>query len=153
MEKIQFDLDLQSLCKEAIETAFNFIKNNEKETDVIYFFGTEEQKVSSTGVFYKINKNIVELHEVNNALKKKVDNSNSNISTLLNKNLDILYNILTLFKQNNREIPTQIKIIYNIKENKLEIKLDYKFHFSNHKTKRPSDIFDEWINSIKLESK
>ncbi|PJZ95050.1 hypothetical protein [Leptospira meyeri] len=153
MEKIQFDLNFQNLCKEVIQIAFDYIDNNEKETDAIYFFGTKEQKVSYTGVFYRIKNQFAELHEVNNVLEKKVKNSNRNISTLTNKNFEILEHILSLFKQDNREIPTQIKIIYDLKKNNLETKLDYNFHFSNHKTKRPSDLFDEWINSIKSEMK
>ncbi|PJZ43801.1 hypothetical protein [Leptospira brenneri] len=153
MEKIRFDLDFQNLCKEVIQVAYDFIGNNERETEVIYFFGTKEQNVSYTGVFYKIKNHFAELHEVNNILEKKIDYSNKNISTLTTKNLEILEQIFSLFKLDNREIPTQIKIIYNLKENNLESKLDYKFHFSKHKTKRPPDLFDEWINSIKSKTK
>ncbi|MBM9592381.1 hypothetical protein JWG41_18200 [Leptospira sp. 201903075] len=144
-----FDKDFQDLCQKILEIAFEFVDYNDKEIDAIYFFGASEQKVSYAQSFFKINGKVVELHEVNSALKKKVDKSSNRISALLRENLNLLERVPKLFLADNREVPTQIKISYFTKLKKSDIKLDYGLHFSNHKTLRASDIFDQWLNHIK----
>ncbi|MCW7492549.1 hypothetical protein ND861_09555 [Leptospira sp. 2 VSF19] len=152
MPSKDFDKKFQDLCQKILQVASEFVDYNDKEVDAIYFFGAREQKVSYTQTFYKINGKIVELHEVNHALKRKVDNSSLRISGLLDENLNLLEEISNLFIADNREVPTQIKISYFSKLKKSETKLDYGFHFSNHKTLRVDNVFDRWVEQIRSEN-
>lgn len=149
MPSKNFDKDFQDLCQKILEVAYEFVDYNDKEIEAIFFFGASEQKVSYADSFYKINGKIAELHEVNVFLKKKVDVSPNRISALLDENLNIFKQICDLFLVNKREVPTQIKISYFTKLKKSETKIDYGLHFSNHRTLRVDDIFNQWVNQVK----
>lgn len=45
---------------------------------------------------------------------------------------------------------TQIKLIYDIKDNKLNADCRYDLFFSKHKSKTADDILEEWFQLEKL---
>lgn len=46
-------------------------------------------------------------------------------------------------------MPTQIKLIYDVVENKVQADYRYDLILSNDKKKTPYDVFEEWYQSEK----
>ncbi len=49
-----------------------------------------------------------------------------------------------------RDMPTQIKLVYDIVENKLNADYSYDLIFSNDKSRTAYDVLEEWYQSEKL---
>ncbi|HLR52446.1 MAG TPA: hypothetical protein VK072_06165 [Candidatus Avamphibacillus sp.] len=64
-------------------------------------------------------------------------------------------NNLTLIHQKcqefNQDMPTEIKLHYNVKENSLKAKYKYELVYSNDETLLPDDISDQWFSEMKKE--
>ena len=52
-----------------------------------------------------------------------------------------------------REMPTQIKLIYDVAANSLDADYRYDIIYSNHKNKMADDILEEWFESEKNKEK
>ena len=52
-------------------------------------------------------------------------------------------------KQYGREMPTEIKLIYDIKKNELKATYAYENFWSESKTRCAQDIGDEWFDEVK----
>lgn len=48
-------------------------------------------------------------------------------------------------------MPTEMKLIYDVKKNRLAAKYSYENKWSDSETKLPEDIFDEWIEDVRNE--
>lgn len=105
--------------------------------------------------FYQINKAIVKNHKVNDSVLDTNSNSRPiydiskerqvTLLNILNKNLR---EISDLCKKNNREMPTEMKLIYNVSENKLKAQYSYEIKYKNDPEKLPSHIFNDWFEEM-----
>jgi hypothetical protein len=57
-----------------------------------------------------------------------------------------------MFKEFNREMPTEIKIHYKVKENKLQATYKYDLVWSNDDMLLPDDIFLSWFEEVRQEN-
>lgn len=58
-----------------------------------------------------------------------------------------------LCEEHQREMPTQIKLIYDVAANSLNADYSYDIIYSNHKNKMADDILEEWFESEKNKEK
>ncbi|GFN31595.1 hypothetical protein [Paenibacillus xylaniclasticus] len=96
------------------------------KADTIFIYASNECRQYTTDVFYQINNTIVKKHELNNAgnsgdsqLKGTYDVSDERQITLLKICNDNLSKIKELFQKYNKEMPTEMKLIYDVSRNKL----------------------------------
>lgn len=141
----ELQADMVSICLEYV--------NN--KADMIYIYASNECGQFSTDVFYQINKVIVKKHKVNDAVLDTNSNSRPiydiskerqvTLLNILNKNLR---EIGDLCKKNNREMPTEMKVIYDASENKLNAQYSYEIKYTNDPEKLPSHIFNDWFEEV-----
>lgn len=62
-------------------------------------------------------------------------------------NMDIK-SVINLCKEYNREIPTEMKLIYNIEENSLKAEYKYELVYSDDPVKTADDVAMEWFEEI-----
>lgn len=55
-----------------------------------------------------------------------------------------------LCEEHQREMPTQIKLIYDVAANSLNADYSYDIIYSNDKDKMADDILEEWFESEKV---
>ena len=120
----------------------------EKRADKIYVYTSLEKDVISCDFFFEINGNIVRKHELNNAVNDGSFHYNTSperqkaaIHILAQKIIDFY----TLCTENHQEMPTEIKLTYNVKTNKFAANYKYEPVTS-------SNVFEEWIDEIKNEA-
>lgn len=144
MEKVfedyftELQADMVSICLEYVE----------KRAEVIYIYCSFESNIVFSGFFYKVNGKIVKKHKLNDAIvtdEKEYDVSitrQKGAITVINDDIKALKDLCEKY---HREMPTQIKLIYDIKNNKLNADCGYDLFYSNHKTKTADDILEEWF--------
>jgi len=145
MEIREFDKKFQDLFTQLTEIAFEFVKRNKKEIDEIYIFSSMESGNFFYNVFYKINGKLVKLHKINTVSAQQYDLSSERTFALLKLGTEDLEAIAKLFKEDKREVPTILKMVYSPKTGKFINDISYELHYSNENQKTVTDVFNEWF--------
>lgn len=129
--------DMVSICLEYIEN----------QGDSIYIYCSSENKVYSVGYFYKVNGQVKERHKINEALPN-ADISINRQKKVLEILMDDLKQIEIVCKQFELPMPTEMKIVYDIKKNSFDASYQYDLIYSNDREKTADDIEKEWFEEI-----
>lgn len=144
MAKVFEDLfmDLQA---DMVFACVDYVKGR---ADKVYVYGSYEGRTISSDWFYEIDGQVVARHKTNTiSLEYDVSGRNQNICLdILNESLD---DMIDLCKEHKRPMPTEIKMIYDVNKNSLDVKYKYDNQWLNHKTKYADDIADEWFEEVK----
>lgn len=142
----ELQADMVSICLEYVEG----------RAEKIYIYCSCEERVLSSDFFYCIKGQIKERHKLNddiNRNNKYIYNTSSERQDIV---LDILIKdikrIMSLCNEYGREIPTEIKLIYDVEKNSLKAEYRYDLVYSNDPIKTADDIAMEWFEKIQLEN-
>jgi len=131
-----------------------------------YYFDTEKELISFKelfslgdyvklmGIFYKVNSKIVKKNKLNDVIvdgQKEYDVSISRQKAVSNIINDDIKALKRLCQEHQKEMPTQIKLIYDVISNKLNADYSYDMIFSNDKNKTAYDVLEEWYQLEKIE--
>ena len=134
--------DIVSICLEYVEG----------RAEKIYIICSFESNVISHYYFYKVNGVVVRKHRLNDVIsenEKPYDvsvNVQSQVADIIDDDIKAL---IKLCRENNRDMPTEIKLVYDIKANKLNADYSYEPVYSNSRTKTADTISDEWFEEMK----
>lgn len=141
----ELQADMVSICLE-------YVDNRAKK---IYIYVSFEEGLVSSDYFYNIDGRILERHKLNDALintEKKYDTSverQKGVIKILNTDIK---SILKLCNEYQKEMPTEIKLIYDVEKNSLKAEYKYDLVYSNDPVKTADDIAMEWFEAIRLEN-
>lgn len=145
----ELQADMVSICLEYV-----FDKANK-----IYIYCSFEEGLLSNDFFYNINGKIVERHKLNDAIvnEESEDDFSYDISVDRQKAVVKIINndikeMIKLCKQYDREMPTEIKMIYDVKTNKLTADYKYELVHTNDPNKTASSIARLWFEQVKKEN-
>jgi hypothetical protein len=123
------------------------------KADEIYIYCSYEDKMYFFNVFYKMNGKVVHKHQLNETLEEGqpeiFDVSSERQQCMLKMGVDYLKEIHRKCKEFNRDMPTEIKIHYHAKENKLRARYQYDPIWSHAEELLPEDIFLSWFEEVK----
>ena len=142
----ELETDMVAICLE-------YVDNKAEE---IFIYCSYEPNMYVFDFFYRINGEIVHKHQLNEAsieLKSQhnpiYDVSRERQKAALrigNQNLKLIHEKC---KEFNKEMPTEMKLHYNVKQNSLKGKYRYDLVYSNNDELLPDDIFDLWFEEMK----
>lgn len=138
----ELQADMISICMEYI---------NER-ADKIYVYASCEGNIISSKFFYLINNKYVKCNKVNDALEdgdEEYDVSPNRMLSVLNIINDNIEKIETLCKEYNKEMPTEMKLIYNVHSGNFKAVHDYDLVYTNDDMKTANHIADEWFEEVK----
>lgn len=138
----EIQADMVDICLEYVEG----------RADEIYIYCCYENSMLTSYYFYNINGNIVKKNKLNDIdnINVKYDISKQGIVLrILNENI---IKIKDLCLKHKKEIPTEMKLIYNVKQNSLKAEYKYENVWSDDPNKLPQHIAEEWFNEIKLKN-
>jgi hypothetical protein len=145
----ELQADMVSICLEYV-----FERANK-----IYIYCSHEEGLVSNDFFYNINGKIVERHKLNDALVNEEGNANFSydisvdrqkaVVKIINENIKEL---IKLCRKYDREMPTEIKIVYDVQANKLAADYKYDLVHTNDPNKTASSIARIWFEQIKNEN-
>ncbi|EJO5349458.1 hypothetical protein ACTQ4K_15580 [Clostridium sporogenes] len=143
----ELQADMVSICLEYVEN----------KADKIYIYCSFEECIISSDFFYVINDKTVRKHKLNDAINIGIDGFRYDTSverqkgviSIINEDIEKIY---MLCKEYKREMPTEIKLIYDVNKNSLKAEYKYNLIYSNDPIKTADDIAIEWFENINLEN-
>lgn len=149
MEKV-FEDYLSELQSDIVALTLEYA---EKIIDYIYIYMSCESNMYDFNVFYKVNQKVLQKSKLNNADNAFVYNTSTERQfALLDEGSNDLEKIHDLFKQYDREMPTEIRLIYDVKKNSLDAEYSYEFKYSNAQDLTPYHIFNQWFEEVAKEN-
>ena len=137
----EIQTDMVSICLEYVED----------RAEKIYIYCSFEEGIVSSDYFYNIKGQIVERHKLNDALSSGENNYDVSVQrqsgVVKVLNMDIK-SVLKLCKEYNRDMPTEMKLIYSIEENSLKAEYKYELVYSDDPVKTADDVAMEWFEEI-----
>ncbi|MCG1021435.1 DUF600 domain-containing protein [Sutcliffiella horikoshii] len=126
------------------------------KADDIFIYCSYEPQMYVIDFFYKINGEVVHKHQLNKAVKG-VDSQNNQIydvsrgrqKTALRIGNEELKLIHKKCKEYKKEMPTEMKLHYNVKQNSLKGEYKYELVYSTESELLPDDIFELWFKEVK----
>lgn len=135
----EIQADMVSICSEYVEN----------RAEKIFIYCSYEAKVLSCDFFYCINEIIVERNKINEVCSFEYDVS-------IERQLDTIeileentLNIVELCKKYEHPMPTEIKLVYDVKKNSLNADYKYDLVYTNIPKKTADDIVGEWFEEVK----
>ncbi|MCA0172898.1 DUF600 domain-containing protein [Bacillus sp. RAR_GA_16] len=135
--------DMVSICLEYVEN----------KVEEVFIYCSYEPTIYVFDVFYKIKGKIVHKHQLNK-VKSDVnyelyDVSRERQKSLLkrgNKDLKQIHQVCVKF---NQAMPTEMKLHYRVRQNRLRAQYNYELIYSNEKELLPDDVFIAWFKEVK----
>lgn len=133
----ELQVDMISICMEYVEN----------RADKVYVYASCEEDMISSSFFYFINNKYVECHKVNDALEngeKRYDVSPERMFQVLQIISEDIEGIEMLCKEYEKDMPTEMKLIYDTKSGKFKAEYEYDLIHTNDDIKTADDFANEW---------
>ena len=138
----ELQADMISICMEYVQD----------RADKVYVYASREEGVISSSFFYLINNEYVKRHKVNDALKngdERFDVSPERQFMVLDIINEDVEKIEELCKEYERDMPTEMKLIYDVKSGNFKAEYKYDLIYTHDDIKTARHIADEWFEEIK----
>ena len=136
-------MDIQS---DMISLSLEYIEN---KAETVFIYVVLEDGLVSFDVFYKIGGFISEKSDVNKYLSEKINDSDDIQFSLLEYGIEDAEKIEVLFEENSKEVPTEIRLVYDVKNNSLKRNYRYDAMYEKNEDLSVSDVFEAWIQEEK----
>ena len=137
-------MDIQS---DMISLSLEYVEN---KAETVYIYVVLEDGLVSFDVFYKIGGFISEKSDVNEYLSEKINDSDDIQFSLLEYGIEVAQKIEVLFEENSKEVPTEIRLVFDVKNNSLKSNYRYDAMYEKNEDLSVSDVFETWIQEEKF---
>lgn len=141
-----FEDQLMEIQSDMISLSLEYVEN---KAEIVYIYVVLEDGLVSFDVFYKIGGFISEKSDVNEYLSEKINDSDDIQFSLLEYGIEDAEKIEVLFKENSKEVPTEIRLVYDVKNNSLKSNYIYDAMYEKNEDLSVSDVFEAWIQEEK----
>ena len=141
-----FEDQLMDIQSDMISLSLEYVEN---KAETVYIYVILEEGLVSFDVFYKIGGFISEKSDVNEYLSEKINDSDDIQFSLLEYGIEDAEKIEVLFKENSKEVPTEIRLVYDVKNNSLKSNYIYDAMYEKNEDLSVSDVFEAWIQEEK----
>ena len=142
-----FEDQLMDIQSDMISLSLEYVEN---KAETVYIYVVLEDGLVSFDVFYKIGGFISEKSDVNEYLSEKINDSDDIQFSLLEYGIEDAEKIEVLFKKNSKEVPTEIRLVYDVKNNSLKSNYRYDAMYEKNEDLSVSDVFEAWIQEEKF---
>lgn len=141
-----FEDKLSEIQKDMISLALELA---EDKIDTAYIYGSyENNSLSFNSFFAKDNK----VYTINKLDQLGIENlTTDRMFQYLDIGISDLERLITLFQEDKKQAPTQLKLVYDNVNKKAKAQYSYDLFYSNSDTLTSYDIFMEWYKEIKEE--
>ena len=141
-----FEDQLMEIQSDMISLSLEYVEN---KAETVYIYVVLEDGLVSFDVFYKIGGFISEKSDVNEYLSEKINDSDDTQFSLLEYGIEDAEKIEVLFEENYKEVPTEIRLVYDVKNNSLKSNYIYDAMYEKNEDLSVSDVFEAWIQEEK----
>ncbi|MBT2663870.1 DUF600 domain-containing protein [Bacillus sp. ISL-45] len=151
--KSEFENIFSKLQKDMVAICLEYVDFNAED---VFIYCSYESGLYQFDVFFKINGKIVHKHKLNDAIKelnnqnnkRGIDVSIERQRFLLEDGIAHLKLIHEKFKVSNHNMPSEIKLHYNVKQNRLKEKYKYDSVYSSDTYLLNQAKFDLWFKEV-----
>ncbi len=115
------------------------------KADAVYIYASYEEKTISCDYFYRIGDSLYERHKLSEIEAFKYDVSvqrQGACLTILNEDMEKLIGVCKDF---DMDMPTEIKLIYDVKRNHVNADYKYELQYSNTAELMSDDLAEAWF--------
>ena len=141
-----FEDQLMEIQSDMISLSLEYVEN---KAEIVYIYVVLEDGLVSFDVFYKIGGFISEKSDVNEYLSEKINDSDDIQFSLLEYGIEDAEKIEVLFEENSKEVPTEIRLVYDVKNNSLKSNYIYDAMYEKNEHLSVSDDYEAWIQEDK----
>ena len=141
-----FEDQLMEIQSDMISLSLEYVEN---KAEIVYIYVVLEDGLVSFDVFYKIGGFISEKSDVNKYLSEKINDSDDIQFSLLEYGIEDAEKIEVLFEENSKEVPTEIRLVFDVKNNSLKSNYRYDAMYEKNEDLSVSDVFEAWIQEEK----
>ncbi|MBL0385763.1 DUF600 domain-containing protein [Tumebacillus sp. ITR2] len=152
MQKI-FEDTFSELQADMVSICLEYVRDR---ADKIYIYCSHEEGMISSNFFYCINGQIVKKNKLNDALTQ---NANFAYDTSVERQRgvvrvinDNILGLINLCKKYSREMPTEMKLVYDVEKNKLVAEYKYDLVYTPDPDKTADDIVSEWFEQVRADN-
>ena len=124
-------------------------KYADDKADIVYVYASYEDDTISCDYFYRIGTCLVERHKLNDISGHNYDTSIERQRECMGVLVEDMQKLIMLCKEYNKEMPTEIKLIYDTHNNKMNANYSYEEKYCFDEIKTADDIAEEWFEEIK----
>ena len=119
----------------------------EEKIDTAYIYGSyENNSLSFNSFFAQDNK----VYTINKLDQLGIENlTKDRMFQYLDIGINDFKRFITLFQEDKKQAPTQLKLVYDNVNKKANAKYSYDFYYSNSDTLTADNIFEQWYNEVK----
>ena len=141
-----FEDKLSEIQKDMISLALELA---EGKIDTVYIYGSyENNSLSFNSFFAQDNK----VYTINKLDQLGIENlTTDRMFQYLDIGITDFKRFITLFQEDKKQAPTQLKLVYDNVNKKAKAQYSYDLFYSNSDTLTSYDIFMEWYKEIKNE--
>lgn len=142
----QFEDKLSEIQTDMISLALELA---EGKIDIAYIYGSCENHSLSFNSFFAKDKKV---YTINKLDELGIENlTTDRMFQYLDIGMTDFERLITLFQEDKKQAPTQLKLVYDNVNKKAKAKYSYENFYSNSDSLTPEDIFMEWYKEIKEE--
>lgn len=121
----------------------------EDKIDTAYIYGSYENNSLSFNSFFAQDNKVCTINKLD---QLGIENlTKDRMFQYLEIGISDLERFITLFQEDKKQAPTQLKLVYDNVNKKANAKYSYEIFYSNSDSLTPEDIFMEWYNEVKEE--
>ena len=143
-----FEDEFSAKQTDMIQLALEYADRVGQKVDTVYIYGSNEKNSYSFNIFYISEKKTFTMRSL---LGNNFDELNNLIFHVLKIGTDDLKELKKICEKYKQPMPTQVKLIYDHKQNKVKGKYSYDLFYSNSDTLTSGNIFEQWYNEVKRE--
>ncbi len=132
----ELQADMVSICLE-------YVKG---QADKIYIYTCFEPRIKSCGYFFIINGKLLDRHEITQELPECDIELQEQVDTII---MEDLHKLNVICEQFNQPMPTEIKMVYDVKNNRLSANYRYDLIVQVSDTLLPQHVEEAWFEEIK----
>ena len=142
----QFEDKFMDVQSRMISLALEYVQG---QAEKVYIYCICEDALRSYNIFYRINGLLVEMHEVNVVVSKKIDDSDRMAFAVLGYGAEDIQKLIDVCEEYHREHPTEMWLIYDVKKNTLQSKYSYEGRYDKDEELLLRKEFDKWFEEVK----
>ncbi|KFM95526.1 DUF600 family protein [Bacillus clarus] len=145
----EFEDKFSELQSDMIAICMEFV---EDRADKVYVYASCEEGIISSRFFYLINNKYVKCHKVNDVLEdgdERYDVSRERQFMVLRIICEDIEKVKVLCKEYERGMPTEMKLIYDVKSGNFKAEYKYDLVYTNDSIKTAGHIAEEWFEEVK----
>lgn len=143
-----FEEEFSDKQTEMIQLSLEYADRVDQKVDTLYIYGSNEKNSYSFNIFYISENKIFTMRSLPG---NNFEDLNNLIFHVLKIGTDDVKELKKICEKYNQPMPTQIKLIYDHKQNKVKGKYSYDLFYSNSDMLTSGNIFEQWYNEVEKE--